>query len=225
MVDSRFLGFAHFRLDLGNECLWHGAQAILLTPKAFALLRYLAERAGQLVTKDELLKAVWPEVIVSEGVLTTHIGVLRQALGDAAKALQYIETVHRRGYRFIAPLSTTHPVASSQHSVVSSLPPTQDSGLSTQHFVLVGREEELQQLHDWLAKALSGERQLAFVTGEAGIGKTTVVEAFLAALPPSQVIWLGQGQCIEQFGAGEAYLPLLSAFGQLGREPEREQVL
>ena len=86
MTDSRFLGFAQFRLELGNECLWRGTQAIPLPPTAFALLRYLAERPGQLVTKDELLTAVWPEAIVSEGVLTTHIGVLRQALGDAAKA-------------------------------------------------------------------------------------------------------------------------------------------
>ncbi|MBI3798570.1 MAG: transcriptional regulator, partial [Deltaproteobacteria bacterium] len=102
MAAARFLVFDHFRLDPVNECVWRGEQALQLTPKAFALLRYLVERPGQLVTKDELLKAVWPEVVVSEGVLTTHVSVIRQALGDDAKAPRYIETAHRRGYRFIA---------------------------------------------------------------------------------------------------------------------------
>jgi len=104
MADLRFLFFEHFQLDIVNECVWYGKQAIQLTPKAFALLRYLVERPRQLVTKEELLTAVWPEVIVGEGVLTTHIGVIRQALGDKAKAPRYIETVHRRGFRFIAPV-------------------------------------------------------------------------------------------------------------------------
>jgi DNA-binding winged helix-turn-helix (wHTH) protein len=187
MTNSRCLWFEPFRLELGNECLWRGAQAIPLTPTAFALLRYLAERPGQLVTKDELLKAVWPEAIVSEGVLTTHIGVLRQTLGDAAKAPQYIETVHRRGYRFLPSITTPPPVVSGQFSVVSTDKAIiQNPQLATGNWQLttklVGRETELTQLHGWLDKALNGERQLAFVTGEAGIGKTTVVEAFLSEI-------------------------------------------
>src|ERR1043165_9171139 len=114
MADDHLLQFDNLHLDLANECLWRGAQAIRLTPKAFALLRYLAERAGQLVTKEELLNAVWQGVIVSETVLTTHVNAIRRALGDTAKAPRYLETVHRRGYRFIG------KVASSQHSVGSS---------------------------------------------------------------------------------------------------------
>ena len=126
---------------------------------------------------------------------------------------------------------------------------------------MVGREAELGQLHRWLAKALAGERQLVFVTGEPGIGKTTLVEAFLQSLasrvprlaaeqvqsPKSKVqsrkgmpgatvtgqgteptpnpqsltpgLWIGRGQCIEHYGAGEAYLPVLEALGRLCREP------
>ena len=183
MADTRALVFDSFRLDPVNECVWHGEQALQLTPKAFALLRYLAEHPGQLVTKDELLKVVWPEVVVSEGVLTTHIGVLRQALGDKAKAPRYIETVHRRGYRFIASLSSAQQVVSSQLSVVSP-DKGSSSPLATENWRLttpvIGREVELQQLHGWLDKALRGERQIVFVTGEAGIGKTTVVDAFVA---------------------------------------------
>ena len=89
----------------------------------------------------------------------------------------------------------------------------------------VGRESELTQLHAWLEKARHGERQLIFVTGEAGIGKTTLVETFLEQLAASGTVWLGHGQCVEHYGQGEAYLPLLEAFGRLGREPGGEQLV
>src|SRR5207249_9929434 len=93
-------------------------------------------------------------------------------------------TVHRRGYRFIAPLTTAQPVQGSRFKVQGS---TSEPVPSPQHPTpnLVGREAELGQLHRWLEKALAGERQLVFVTGEPGIGKTTVVEAFLQSLASS----------------------------------------
>jgi len=87
----------------------------------------------------------------------------------------------------------------------------------------VGREAELQQLQGWLEKALRGERQVVFVTGEVGIGKTTMVEAFLERAVRPRGCWLGQGQCIEHFGRGEAYLPVLAALGQLCRAPGHER--
>ena len=85
---------------------------------------------------------------------------------------------------------------------------------------LVAREAELATLHQWFAKALQGERHLGFITGEAGIGKTTLVDTFVAQLAGQTSLWLGHGQCIEQYGAGEAYLPLLEALGQMGRTPD-----
>jgi DNA-binding winged helix-turn-helix (wHTH) protein len=106
--------FVRFRCDWGNECLWRGKQRVALTPKAFAVLRYLVEHSGQLVTKGELLNAVWPDVSVSEGVLKFCMREIRKALGNDAQAPRFIETLHRRGYRFIAPLTTTQPVVSSQ---------------------------------------------------------------------------------------------------------------
>src|SRR5262249_55228641 len=101
----------------------------------------------------------------------------------------------------------------------------------------VGREAELTQLHDLLDKALNGERQIVFVTGEAGMGKTAIVEAFLRGIgnrelgvsplpsqslnPTSQILnpvpWLGRGQCVEHYGTSEPYLPILEALGRLGR--------
>src|ERR687885_308796 len=97
--------FGGFRLDPDNACLWRGAQALALTPKAFAVLHYLVTHPDRLVTKDTLLDAVWPETAISDAVVRIAIGELRRALGDTAQAPQFIATVHRRGYRFVAPVA------------------------------------------------------------------------------------------------------------------------
>ncbi len=216
MGSKPYLSFPPFRLDLGNEQLWCGSELVPLRPKPFALLRYLVEQAGRLVTKEELLKAVWPETYVSEGLLKGYIRDLRDVLGDDPQAPRFIETVMRRGYRFIAPLTAASPVSGSRFEVPRSTPAP-----STQHPAppLVGREPELAQLHEWLEKSCNGQREVVFVTGEPGIGKTTLVDAFLHHTAARGGLWVGRGQCIEHYGAGESYLPLLKAFGRLGREP------
>jgi hypothetical protein len=107
------------------------------------------------------------------------INEIRKALEDDAKRPQFIETVHRRGYRWLASLRSASPVPSSEFKVQSFPPaPTPQHPAPT----LVGRETELAKLHHWLDKALHGERQIVFVTGEPGIGKTTIVEVFLQRL-------------------------------------------
>ncbi len=247
MTAARHLLFPPFRLDPTNERLWHDAKEIILRRKTFAVLRYMVERPDQLVSKAELLQAVWPDTYVSDVVLTGCIRDLRKALGDRPHAPRFIETVHRRGYRFIAPLSASSPVQRSTFNVQGSKtfsipnpqPPTP---------TLVGREAELAQLHKWLEKALNGERQIIFVIGEAGIGKTTLIEAFLSGIgqqgtgdrqhestdltqpipvarSPLPNLWIARGQCVEHYGAGEAYLPILSALGQLCRAPGGERLI
>ena len=104
MAEQRLVVFGPFRLDVADERLWSGEDVVRLTPKAFAVLCCLIEQAGQLVTKDALLESVWPETIISEATLTGCLRELRRALGDSARSPQFIETVHRRGYRFIAAL-------------------------------------------------------------------------------------------------------------------------
>src|SRR5438132_9555539 len=112
---------APLRLDSANAWVWQAEQCLQLTPKAFAVLRYLADHPGRLVTKDELLREVWPDTVVSEWVLTTCIRQIRKALGEEAGAPQYIATVHQRGYRWIAPVTTTAPpVQSSRFKVQGS---------------------------------------------------------------------------------------------------------
>jgi predicted ATPase len=90
--------------------------------------------------------------------------------------------------------------------------------------LLVGREAQLAQLHGWLEETRNGARHIVFVTGEPAIGKTTLVEAFLAQLTNGDGLSIVQGQCVEQYGAGEAYLPILEALERLGRVLGPEQL-
>src|SRR5262247_3813602 len=101
--------FPPFWLDPVNQCLWRRQETapderLLLTPKAFAVLRLLVAHAGRLVTQDELLAALWPEMHVQPEVLKSRIFEVRSALGDRPKTPRFIETLPRRGYRFIAPV-------------------------------------------------------------------------------------------------------------------------
>ena len=147
-------------------------------PRAFAVLRHLVEHAGRLITKDELLATVWRDAIVSDAALASCIRDLRRALGDSAEAPRYIETVHRRGFRFIGPaLAAGDPQRSGSEAGGQPLRAASHAALS-----LVGRETELAQLHAFLERARDGQRQLVFVTGEPGIGKTALVEAFLSQI-------------------------------------------
>jgi DNA-binding winged helix-turn-helix (wHTH) protein len=165
--------FPPFRLDLLNEQLWRDTQEIPLRQKTFAVLRYLLEHAGQLVTKDVLLDTVWAGTTVSDVAPGVCVQELRRALDDDRQTPRFIVTVHRRGYRFIG------KVVNSQHSGVSNpLPPSAPSP-QPPALTLVGRETELAQLHKWLDTALNGERQLVFISGEPGIGKTTLVETLM----------------------------------------------
>ncbi|MBI3801478.1 MAG: AAA family ATPase [Deltaproteobacteria bacterium] len=231
MEGEQMFSFGPYRLDPTIRQLWRGTQLVKLTPKALAVLRVLASRPGQVVTKDDLFQAVWAGTVVSDTALTSCIKELRQALRDDARKPRYLETVHRRGYRFIG------QVISDQLSVVSPPPAALPrSPLATGNWQLathlVGREAELGQLHEWWDKALQGERQLVFVTGEPGIGKTALVERFLADIGAhgdapggDRAAWIGRGQCIEHYGAGEAYLAVLEALGRLCCGAEGERVI
>src|SRR5437016_14152544 len=97
--------FGHFHLDAGEQVLFCAGKPVHLTLKAFAVLRVLIENNGHLVTKEELMRQVWPEAYVEEGNLSQAISALRKALGERHQSHEYIETVARRGFRFIAPVS------------------------------------------------------------------------------------------------------------------------
>ena len=94
--------FAPYRLDLQNEQLWRADDLIPLRAKPFALLRYMAENPARLVLHEELRKAIWPTTYVSEGVLRVYLREVRAALEDNSESPRFIETIARRGYRFLA---------------------------------------------------------------------------------------------------------------------------
>jgi DNA-binding winged helix-turn-helix (wHTH) protein len=107
--------FGPFRFDLADGLLAREGEEIRLPPRALAILQHLVERAGRIVPKQALIDAAWKDAYVSETSLTEAVGLVRQALGDDPQKPAYIQTVHRRGYRFIAPVTTeapaTQPVA------------------------------------------------------------------------------------------------------------------
>ncbi len=138
------LHFEPFRLDRHNEQLWRGQEPLRLTLKAFAVLRYLIEHAAQLVTKEDVINVVWPETYVSETALAGCIREIRQALGDDARTPRFIETVHRRGYRFIAPVITALPQPAIQPVATPPLSAPAASVRTPPH--LVGRDTEMVQL-------------------------------------------------------------------------------
>jgi predicted ATPase/DNA-binding winged helix-turn-helix (wHTH) protein len=212
--------FEPFCLDLANECLWRGSHAIKLRPKAFAVLDYFLGRPGQLVTKEEFLNAVWPETFVGEAVLKVTIRQLRDALDDDPKSPRFIETAHRRGYRFIGKIAESGPLLAGDRETGSNkaISATPMPAAAFSPLGVVGREEALSRMRSWLEKMLGGERQIVFVTGEAGIGKTALVDTFVRSITSDRSVQIGRGQCLEQYGTSEAYLPVLEALGRLCRD-------
>ncbi len=206
--------FPGFQLDLSNQCLWRldpaqAATRIDLPPKTFAVLRHLVEHAQQLMSFYTLLEAVWPDVHVQPEVLKGHVAAIRRALGDDAGRPRYVETHRGQGYRFIAP--------------VGNLAVGAESGFFARRAErFVGRAPQLDALLAAHLRAEAGTRQIVFITGEAGIGKTALVDEFLAAAAQDTRV-LGGG-CVEGYGGTEPYYPVLEALGRLCREAGGEQV-
>ena len=206
--------FGRFALDLANARLYDGDRVVPVRGKTLAVLAYLAARPGQLVTKDELLRELWPEVHVSEDVLVGCVRELRTMFGDTRGAARFVETVYRRGYRWIAQTDRDQPAADVKSTEVAP-------GATS---VCVGREAQLAELARWYEKAAAGVRQVVFVSGEAGIGKTAFVDAFLRSLPPhdgnAPLAVVVRGQCVEHYGPAEPFLPIVDGLERLSRDPE-----
>ena len=224
---SGVIAFGAFRLDSAAGQLLRGAQAIPLRPKTWAVLHYLADRPGVLVSKEELLDRLWPDVAVTPDTLNKSIGELRAALGDDSRAPRVIETVHRRGFRFIA---ATRSVAARElgaggRMIVVAGEVDADRSGSPRPFV--GREPELQHLAARLASARAGDRQIVFVEGPAGVGKTALVDAFVRSpvVDDDGAVIVARAECSERHGPQEAYAPIFEALEQLGRRQHPEPLV
>jgi DNA-binding winged helix-turn-helix (wHTH) protein len=203
--------FHSFRLDTLNQCLWRGQERVPITPKAFDVLRYFVEHTGTLVTQDELLEKLWPETYVNPELIKKYVTEIRKVLGDSPQEAQFIRTLPKRGYEFIVPVTN-------EDSAIRTPEETEQKNI-------VGRGEALRDLHSLLEKAGRGQRQVTFVTGEAGIGKTTLVDLFLQQITSGREVRIARGQCVEGFGGKEAYYPALEALGELLRADGEGPVL
>lgn len=200
------------RVDTAAECIWRDGEQVRVPPKAFLVLRQLMERPHHLITKRDLMDAVWRDTYVSETVLNVAIGQLRQALGDDPRQPRFIETVHRRGFRWIAP-PTDESGGTRNRSDLTSNP----SDISSES-LFVGRADPLAALKLCYARAENRQRQVVFVTGDPGIGKTTLVEEFLRGLPSRTSVLLGRGQCLEAVHAVDPYRPIFEALESVLRD-------
>lgn len=214
-MSSQTVAFPPFLLDPSSGHLLRDGEAIHLRPRTWKVLCYLAERPGQLVTKDELLSSVWSDAVVSEGTLSNSIRELRAALDDDAQSARYIQTVHRRGFRFIASIVSA-PVPSRTEAPA---PRTIDTGSSP----LVGRQRELDELLAVAAESARGTTHVVLVSGEAGIGKSSLVDRFVATLAAD--IRVAVGRAVGYLQGAPPYLVVLSALEALATSPDGPAVL
>jgi len=144
------VSFSGYRFELGTGRLWSGTREIRLTPKASAVLKELVTHAGQPVSKDDLFSSVWSDAAVSDDALTSCVQELRKALEDDAKQPRFIETRHRRGYQFVAPIADPSsaaaarpPAATTDVSAIAVLPFADMSPGHDQDYLCEGLAEEL----------------------------------------------------------------------------------
>src|SRR4029453_3215038 len=206
--------FDRFELDEANARLLRDGSAVALPPTPFAVLCALVRQPGSLLTTSALLDEVWGHQFVTDSVLRTALSELRTAPDDDARKPRFIETVSRRGYRFIA-----------SPSAVPAAPGVQPNipGLATgrvPHFI--GRAEPLSRLRRAWDIACNGRRAVVWIAGEPGIGKTTLIEQFVPSLGD---VAGAHGQCVEHFGTGEPYLPVLQALEELCRSDSEAPAL
>ncbi len=171
--------FQLFRLDSANQCLWREDERVQITPKAFDVLRYMVENAGRLVTQDELLEALWSETYVNQEVLRKYILEIRKVLGDRPEKPEFIETVTKRGYRFIAPVVDENV--------------EEASDLSREHAAAAASAEPAiaEQLP---REAIASERQAS--SGERKLRKLAIIQllAVIAAAGLAGYLWFARNK-------------------------------
>lgn len=204
--------FGPFRLEAKERRLLRDGHPVRLRAKVLDTLCVLVSRSGCLVEKDELIALVWPDTVVEENNLAHNINALRKAFGDA----RLIETVPGKGYRFLG-AGFPDPVTP-RSAEISSAEILSDGP------ALIERDHQMKSLREAFASVLKRERQFVCIPGEAGVGKTSLVNAFLRELSGTSHARIGRGQCLENRGEVEPYLAILEALGRLCRGPDGAEV-
>jgi DNA-binding winged helix-turn-helix (wHTH) protein/tetratricopeptide (TPR) repeat protein len=205
--------FDRFRLSDDGTLLLERGAALAVAPKVLQTLLVLVQRAGQVVTKDDLVQAVWPDTIVEETGLTRNISVLRQTLGDDGQ--RFVATIPRIGYRFVAAVNHVESVSPGQGQYFEPVPKKSGPAETRRprERLTVGHRQERAQLDAAFASTQEGSGKLIAVCGEPGIGKTTIVQEFLSDL--AEPCLVGQGRCSERLAGAEPHLAILEALDEL----------
>ncbi|HEX2052245.1 MAG TPA: AAA family ATPase [Actinomycetota bacterium] len=202
--------FEDFELDTELYELRKHGRRIPVEPQVFDVTAYLIRNRDRVVGKQELFESIWGTRFVSESALTSRIKAARRALEDGGRQQRLICTVHGRGYRFLGEVVERQSELPRPPGGVAAAP----RGLEW----VVGRDRELDRLQSLLGEAVAGSRRTALVTGEAGIGKTTLIRTFLNRIVADSDVLLAFGQCLDHQGESEPYMPLLSALDGLCRD-------
>jgi DNA-binding winged helix-turn-helix (wHTH) protein/predicted ATPase len=213
----RALRFGAFTANVRAGELFKGSKKIKLQEQPFRILAMLLQRPGEVVTREELRGNLWAEdtLVDFDHGINVAINKIRVALGESSNGQRFVETVGKRGYRFV---QTVKP-GSEKVEPYRTGSVRETLALRERHSV--GRTKEAGQLRDAFESATAGRGLLVCVTGEAGIGKTTLVENFLADLSATgQSHLVGQGRSSERLAGAEAYMPILEAFESVLRADE-----
>jgi predicted ATPase/DNA-binding winged helix-turn-helix (wHTH) protein len=169
-LDQAIYRCGHCQLDSANRRFTRGGQELLLEPKVFAVLVQLLMRPGELLTRDQLLDAVWGHRYVTASTLNRVIALARRAFADDADRPKFIQTVHGAGYRYVGPIENSIPISTEPRARFG--PPTA-ARLPARLQTLIGREHELTRINDML-----GDGRALTVIGTGGMGKTQCAIVF-----------------------------------------------
>lgn len=189
-----------YAVDRSNRCLWRDRDRLDLPPKAFDVLDYLRCNPGRLVSQDELLDQVWPNRFVQPEIVKTYIRTLRRLLEDDVRQPRFIETRPRSGYRFLG-----------------ELPDRQDAPPAAAPCTLLGRDDERAALKAALDDARAGQRRYVFVTGEAGLGKSALLDTVAAAARPEPGVFVATAYGVPTRGCPEPLSLFITLLQDLAR--------
>lgn len=207
--------FGQFRLDVGSQLLCNEESCVNLPPRVYRLLLYFLLHSGRLISHEELFDRVWDGRIVDDSALRLTVNSLRNALHDDSKTPRYILTVCKRGYRFLAVVTVKecYRIAEASETGLLHYPPQAQISLASIEYT-----QELAELQKAFQQASNGARRLIFLHGGQGIGKTALLDTFLAKVQ-HPVLAVLRARCVPMGGAAEPFLPLLEALERRCREP------
>ena len=177
MERNKIYIFGTYRLDTATQLLWNADSKVTITPKVYRLLLYFLLHSGRMISHDELFNSVWDGRSVDDSALRLAVNALRKALQDESKAPDYIETACKRGYRFLALVTVKIGFEIAEAGENNPL------HYQLQAQVLPDGQENIRglaKLREAFQQASNGERRLVFLHGEPGVGKTALLDSFLA---------------------------------------------